>query len=164
MFHVFHEYLSKSSIHPFHLVLKQINMILFYPQSFVTWFIRCHYDSYELWPLLNEIIPHVHYRGCVGCWELSVYSVTTSVCIITAQASFTDKLHRKENASSYITGPEACGITSILDNPAPQNLCSMPTFGAKAGRKDCVIYAAIQKKRVLKSRIRWHVVNPVAPY
>lgn len=86
MFHVLGEYLSKPFIHPFHLLLKQMNMILFYTQSFVTWFTSCHYDSYELWPPRNGIIPHVHYRVCVGCWKLSVYSVTTSVCITSAQA------------------------------------------------------------------------------
>lgn len=88
------EYPSKPSIDPLHRVLKQIKMILSYPQSFVTWSIPRHYDSYELWPPLNGIIPHVHYRGMCRLLGiiLPVYSVTTSVCIIAAQASFAEEL------------------------------------------------------------------------
>lgn len=60
---------SPSEVVYLHLVLQQINMILSYPQCCVTWSIPCHYDSYELWPPCNGIIPHVHYRRCVGCLE-----------------------------------------------------------------------------------------------
>lgn len=64
-------------------------MIPSHPQSFVTWCIRRHCDGSELWPPLNGIIPHVHSRVCVGCLciILPVFSVTTSVYVITAQAS-----------------------------------------------------------------------------
>ncbi len=103
------EYPSKPSIEPLHLVFKQIKMILFYPQSFVTWSIPCHYDSHELWPPLNGIIPHVHYRGMCRLLGiiLPVYSVTTSVCVITAKASVAAELLQKES-TSYITPINSC--------------------------------------------------------
>lgn len=89
MFSLLSKYPSKPSAETQHRVLKQIKMIPSHPQSFVTWSIRRHCDSSELWPPLNGIIPHVHSWGCVGCLRiiLPAFSVTTSVHVIVAQAS-----------------------------------------------------------------------------
>lgn len=89
MFSLLSKYPSKPSAETQHRVLKQIKMIPPHPRSFVTWSIRRHCDSWELWPPLNGIIPHVHSWGCVGCLRIILppFSVTTSVHVIIAQAS-----------------------------------------------------------------------------
>lgn len=40
-----------------------------------------HCDSYELWPFLNGIIPHVHWRGCVAAKNDLVCVLCDHICM-----------------------------------------------------------------------------------